>query len=213
SSDGTARTWELAPHTDLTASSHWMLDTDVQTDDLLLVTSEYVGNLRVFKRASGGSISQWSQAAHTSLPGGGLGIAKLTPDGRTVVSARLGDLAPYVWTWQSASPPHRLPSSGGTLNALAVSGDGRSVAAGDSHNRVVVWSLSSGRITARLGLPHDNDQVTHVAYVPRSTLIAAASTDGAVRLFDPAKPEQPVGILGEIGGPEVKALDVSQDGA
>jgi WD40 repeat protein len=213
SSDGTARTWELAPHTDFMASSHWMLDTDISHDGLLLVTAEYIGNLRVYERASVAS-SQWSQAAHTSLPGGGLGIAKLTPDRRTVVSARLGaDLAPYVWAWQSGSPPHRLPSSGGTLNTLAISGDGGSVAAGDSRNRVVVWNLSSGEITARLMLPTDHDQVTHVAYVPNSTLIAVASTDGAVRLFDPAKSEQPVHILGEIGGPEVKALDVSTDGA
>ena len=213
SSDGTARTWELAPHTDLTASSHWMLDTDINDDGLLLVTAEYVGKLRVYKHPSGGPSNQWSPAAHASLPGAGLGIAKLTPDGRTVVSARLGDLAPYVWAWQSGNSPHRLPSSGGTINALAISGDGRSVAAGDNRNRVIVWDLSSGGIVARFGLGDDNDQVTHVAYVPHSTLIAAASTDGTVRLFDPAKSGQLVRTLGEIGGPEVKALDVSADGA
>jgi WD40 repeat protein len=212
SSDGTARTWELASHTDLTASSRWMLDTDINDDGQLLVTAEYDGNLRVYERASGGPSNQWSPAAHTSLPGAGLGMAKLTPDGRTVVSARLGDPAPYVWAWQSGNSPHRLPSSGGTLNALAISGDGRSVAAGDNSNRVIVWDLSSGGIVARFGLGADNDQVTHVAYVPHSTLIAAASTDGTVRLFDPAKSGQLVRTLGEIGGPEVKALDVSADG-
>jgi WD40 repeat protein len=213
SSDGTARTWELASHTDLRASSHWMRDTDINNDNLLLVTAEYVGNLRVYERASGGPSNQWSPAAHTSLPGAGLGIAKLTPDGRTVVSARLGDPAPYVWAWQSGSSPHRLPPSGGTINTLAISGDGRSVAAGDNRNRVIVWDLSSGGIVARFGLGGDNDQVTHVAYVPHSTLIAAASTDGTVRLFDHAKSGQLVRTLGEIGGPEVKALDVSADGA
>jgi WD40 repeat protein len=76
-----------------------------------------------------------------------------------------------------------------------------------------VWNLSSGKITARLWLAADADQVPHVVYIPNSTLIAAASTGGTVRLFDAANPEQPVRILGEIGGPEVKALDVYLDGA
>ena len=63
--------------------------------------------------------------------------------------------------WQSGSSPRRLPSSGGTLNALAISGDGSSITGGGSRN-CVVWNLSSGKITARLGLAADADQVTHV---------------------------------------------------
>jgi WD40 repeat protein len=212
SSDGTVRTWELASHTDLTDGSHWMLDTDISQDGRLLVTAGYVGDLRVYQRATGGPINPWSPAAHATLPGGGLGIAKLTPDGHTVVSARLADTAPYVWAWQSSDPPHRLSSSGGTVSALAISGDGRSVAAG-SRNRVVVWDLSSGHVIAQLGLGGDNDEVTHVAYIPNSTLIAAASTDGTVRLLDSAKPEQLARSLGQTGGPEIKALDVSADGS
>jgi WD40 repeat protein len=52
-----------------------------------------------------------------------------------------------------------------------------------------------------------------VTYVPNSTLVAVASTDGTVRLFDTANPEQPLRTLGEVGSPAVKALDVSADGA
>ena len=98
---------------------------------------------------------------------GGLGSAKLTPDGRTVVSARLGDFAPSVWAWQSGNPPHRLSASDRILTALAISGDGRSVAAGDRSNRVIVWDLASGRITARLGSGADRHQVTGVTYIPQ----------------------------------------------
>jgi dipeptidyl aminopeptidase/acylaminoacyl peptidase len=190
-----------------------MLDTDISQDGRLLVTAGNGGDLRVYQRATGGPMNQWSPAAHATLPGGGLGIAKLTPDGHTVVSARLADTAPYVWAWQSSKPPHRLSSSGGIINAVAISGDGRSVAAGGRHNRVVVWDLSSDHVVAPLGLGGDNDEVTHLAYVPNSTLIAAASTDGTTRLIDSAKPQQPVRSLGETGSPEIKALDVSADGS
>jgi WD40 repeat protein len=211
SGDGTARTWQLASHTDLTPGSHSVLDTDINGQ--LLVIAEDTGDLRVYKRRAGDRSDQWAQVAHTSLRGGGLGSARFTRDGRTVVTARLGDSAPSVWAWQSSNPPHRLTSSNRILTALAVSSDGQSVAAGDASNRVTVWDLASGGITAPLELGTDGYQVTGVTYIPRSTLIAAASTDGTVRLFDPVKPKQPLRTLGEVGGPVVKALDVSTDGA
>ncbi|HEY6689108.1 MAG TPA: hypothetical protein VI094_23185 [Propionibacteriaceae bacterium] len=211
SRDGTARTWQLAPHTVLTAGSQRMLDTDIN-GQLMLVTAGDSGDLRIYKRSADGRTDQWPQLAHTFLPGG-LSSAKLTPDGRTAVSARLRDFAPSVWAWQSGKPPQRLFASDRILTALAISGDGRSVAAGDESNRVIVWDLASGRITARLGSKSAVDQVTRVAYLPQSTLIAAASTDGTVRVFDPAKPEQPLRTLGESGAPQVKALDASADGA
>jgi WD40 repeat protein len=211
SRDGTARTWQLAPHAVLAAGSQRMLDTDINSQ-LMLVTAGDTGDLRIYRRSADGRTDQWPQLAQTSLQGG-LGSAKLTPDGRMAVSARLRDFAPFVWAWQSGKNPKRLAASDRVLTALAISGDGRSVAAGDVSNRVIVWDLSNGGIIARLGPGADNDQVTRVAYVPHSTLIAAASTDGTVRLFDLAKPEQSPRTLGESGAPQVKALDVSTDGA
>jgi WD40 repeat protein len=215
SRDGTARTWQLAPYAVLTPGSQRMLDADI-TSQLMLVTAGDTGDLQIYQRSADGRIDQWRQLAHTSLPSG-LGSAKLTPpDGRMAVSAGLRDFAPSVWVWESGKPPHRLAASDRFLTALAISGDGRSVAAGDASNRVIVWDLGSGRITARLGLKSAVDQATRVTYVPHSSLVAVGSTDGTVRLFDtanPAIPAQPLRILGRAGDPAVRALDVSADGA
>jgi WD40 repeat protein len=210
SGDGTARTWQLASHTDLTPGSHRMLDADINGQ--LLVAAEDTGDLRVYKRRAGDRSDQWAQVAHTSLRGGGLGSASFTRDGRTVVSAGLGDTAPSVWVWQSSNPPRRLTSSNRILTALAVSPDGQRVAAGDGSNRATVWDLGSGKIAARFELGADGYQVTGMTYVPHSPLVAAASADGTVRLFDPAKPDQPSRTLGNVGDPAIKALDVSADG-
>jgi WD40 repeat protein len=188
-----------------------MLDTDIN-GHLMLVTAGDTGDLRIYQPSADGRTEQWPRLAYTSLPGG-LGSAKLTPDGRTAVSARLRDFAPSVWAWQSGRPPHRLSASDRILTALAISGDGRRVAAGDASNRVIVWDLASGDIVARLGVRSAADQATRVTYIPRSTLVAVASTDGTVRLFDTANPAQPLHTLGQVGSPAVKALDVSADGA
>jgi WD40 repeat protein len=211
SRDGTARTWQLAPHAVLTPGSQRMVDTDINSQ-LMLVTAGDTGDLRIYQRSPGSRSDQWLQLAHTSLPGG-LGSAKLTPDGRMAVSARLRDFAPSVWAWESGKPPYRLSASDRILTALAISGDGRSVAAGDASNRVIVWDLASSRITARLGPRSAVDQATRVTYIPHSALVALGSTNGTVRLFDPANPAQPLRTLGDVGNPAVKALDVSADGA
>jgi WD40 repeat protein len=210
SRDATARTWQLAPYAVLTPGSQRMLDTDI-TSQLMLVTAGDTGDLQIYQRSANGRIDQWRRLAHISLPSG-LGSAKLTPDGRMAVSARLRDFAPSVWVWESGKPPYRLSASDRFLTALAISGDGRSVAAGDASNRVIVWDLGSGRITARLGPKSAVEQVTRVTYVPHSTIVAVASTDGTVRLFDTANPAQPLRTLGEVGSPAVKALDVSANG-
>jgi WD40 repeat protein len=210
SRDGTARTWQLAPYAVLTPGSQRMLDTDI-TSELMLVTAGDTGDLQIYRRSADGRIDQWLQLAHTSLPTG-LGSAKLTPDGRMAVSAGLRDFAPSVWVWESGKRPQRLAASDRFLTALAISSDGRSVAAGDASNRVIVWDLASGRITARLGPGSAVDQATRVTFVRHSTLIAVGSTDGTVRLFDRANPAQPLRTLGEVGSPAVKALDVSADG-
>jgi WD40 repeat protein len=52
-----------------------------------------------------------------------------------------------------------------------------------------------------------------VKYIPQSTLVAGASTDGTIRLFDPTKSDQSFRTLGEVGDPPVNGLDISPDGA
>jgi WD40 repeat protein len=118
-----------------------------------------------------------------------------------------------VWAWRSEGQPRQLEAGDGFLKRLAVSSDGATVAAGDSTNRVVIWNLSSGKIIEELGQESDkNDQVTDVKYVTHSSLIAAASTEGTIRLFDPAVSQQSLQTLGEVGDSPITALDVSADG-
>jgi WD40 repeat protein len=214
-SDGTARTWELAPRDVLAGDSGWILDADLSRGGRTVATAEDYGYLRIYELPPGGLAREWSQVAGTYVPGdGGLVGAKFTPDGQTVVSAHWWDFAPWVWAWRSEGQPRQLEAADGFVRRLAISSDGASVAGGDSTNRVIIWNLSSGKIIEELGQESDkNYQVTDVRYVTHSSLIAAASTEGTIRLFDPDVSQQSLRTLGEIGGSPIAALDVSADGS
>jgi WD40 repeat protein len=213
SSDGTARTWQLAPHTVLPGSSWWMLDADIGPNGQTVVTAEETGDLRIYELPAGGPIKQWSQVARTYVPGGGgVASARFTPDGRTVVSARWWGFAPWTWAWRSDGKPRQLEENDWSLTGLAISGDGATVAAGDSKNQVIIWNLSNGKVIEVLGQETDNDQVTDVAYIPHSTVIAAGSTEGTIRLYDPAESQLSLRTFGNVGDSPIRALNVSPNG-
>jgi WD40 repeat protein len=213
SADGTARTWQLAPHTVFPGSSLWMLDADMSGNGQTVVTAEEAGDLRIYQLPAGGPFKQWKLAAQTYVPGeGGVFSAKLTPDAQTVVSARWWDFAPWVWPWYSGGKPRQLEAGDEFISRLAISPDGTTVAAGDDRNRLIIWNLSNGRIIEELGPEADNYQVTDVTYIPHSTMIATASTEGTIRLFDPAVSEYSLRTLGTFGDSPIRVLDVSPDG-
>ncbi len=89
------------------------------------------------------------------------------------------------------------------LYGLAVSPDGRLVAAGGTNRRVSLWETASGRLRATLpSLPH---WVQGCGFSSDGTLVAAACRDGVVRIFDVATGMQRDKLLGHAG----RAWDVA----
>jgi WD40 repeat protein len=179
-----------------------------------VVTAEETRKLRVYQLPAGGPIKQWTRVAEARVPGdtGPLESAKFTPDGQMVVSAGEWDFAPWVWAWHSGGNPIQLQDSTSSLDTLAISDDGATVAAGDYMNRVIVWNLSNRKIIEELGQESYNYHVTDITYIPHSTLIAAASTEGTIRLYDPAVSDKSLRTFGNVGDSPIRALDVSADG-
>jgi WD40 repeat protein len=105
-----------------------------------------------------------------------------TPDGRYV----LADSAKII-IW-SARPPYRLV---GTLGAsppdsVAVSPDGRTVAAGYADGSIVLWDLPTGRRLTRQLNPFGGHlgAVQGLAFSPDGRVLASAGQDDTVKLWD-----------------------------
>ena len=78
------------------------------------------------------------------------------------------------------------------FSSLAVSPDGRRLASSGFSNRICLWDLADGRLTATLR--GHTGSVNAVAFTPDGTRLASAGEDGTVRRWDPVA-EQPAGIV------------------
>jgi WD40 repeat protein len=154
-----------------------------------------------------GGVQLWDANVHVridsptfSTAGSPLAVA-FSPDGRALAA---GDSGGHVTLWhlagnqQSASvelrsAPVELRQNDYSIEAVAFSPDGRTVAAGSDENIVVLWDARTGESTAELA--GHGDSVLSVAFSPDGKTLASGSVDNTVRLWDARSPAPPVALL------------------
>lgn len=208
--DGTARIWKFNSAKLLRpAGGGWVMDAEFSSDGTHIVTAEDTGDVQIWNAATGRAGPMWN----TYSPGFLVSAQFVANDDRIVTATRYS-YAPELWDWTTQEHLVELThedqwiSSGATVNQ-----DGTQVAVGDSYNRVVEWDLHSGKIVGKSTSSHNGWFITSVAYVPNSNMIAAASDDGSVRIWESTHLEGPaVRTLGQAGSTAVLALAASPDG-
>ena len=210
--DGTARTWRIPDSTLLTGTWGRVQTAKVSDDGRQILT------------AGDGLIKIWDTQgrllATRFLSGHGyVTRGVFTPGANTVVLAGEASTAPVLWNWRDPKAELQLDAQTNTggyylTGALAVSPDGGRIAAGDRDNRVVLWDLGSRRIAATLTADaSDIESISALAFVPGSTRLVAASTDGTARIWDTTSTAAPALTLGRVGDPPLGAVAVSPDGS
>lgn len=141
-----------------------------------------------------------------------------SPDGRLIAAPSTGNCgSTSVQVWDVASKKLLLQRLGGfehMATSVAFSPDGRLIAVGTGcafdvagSATVKVWNIESGMLVLDIPVPHF---VRDVEFSPDGTLLAAASSDGVVRLWD----VQMGTLRGELQGHNegVSAVVFSPDG-
>src|SRR6478752_6454283 len=186
STDGTTRTWQLPENDVLQADSNWVQGAvvDPATGDIVLA----LGN------------GEW-KSFDADLARGGRKIAAI---GSNSGAPSLYDLRARTFTdLTSAKIAMR---SGPAFNA-----DGSLLAAVDWLNRIQVWDTSTGDLVRTVAAGDPGGWTSEIKFVPGSDLLAAAGSDGKVRLWD-ATSDEPAQIIGSDSTAPVTAMDFTDDG-
>jgi WD40 repeat protein len=142
--------------------------------------------LTILRTADGGVVSSFGRRFLCAMA--------FTPDGHTLVTGHWNNLT--LWDVQTGerlallmSPARKADArgylrDGRYLGAIAVSPDGRLIAAGSDDGELQVWNLATRKLMHAASLAAE---VTALAFSPDSSLIAIGSyQDGTLRLVDAA---------------------------
>jgi RNA polymerase sigma factor (sigma-70 family) len=129
------------------------------------------------------------------------------PDGRTLLSVGWGDGAIQFWDRATGKLLRRLPADK-LSGAVALSPDGKTLAAGGLDKDVRLWDLDSGKEKAPLR--GHQGEIKDLAFSPDGRLLASGGDDKTVCLWDVATGKE----VRQLGGHDgrVHAVVFSPDG-
>ncbi len=143
-----------------------------------------------------------------------VGDLAFTPDGKWLAAAnwigRAHDFTAgiLVWDVETGSLKHRFTVSGAQPRRVALSADGKLLAA-PMGETLHVWSLETGQTVGGQTTGH-TAEVCAVCFSPKGERIVTASDDGTARIWDAVKGRELHRL--DHGGKFVRAAAVSPDG-
>ncbi|MCE7985516.1 MAG: hypothetical protein DYG89_30445 [Caldilinea sp. CFX5] len=179
--DGAIRLWQRATGTllrTLTGHSATVQALAFSPDGQRLVSGAWDQSLRYWQLPTGDSLRTWQGYTNevTALA--------LSPGGGTLISAAT-DATLARWDVATRQVGAIQATATGAALALAFHPAGQSLAVGGAQG-LRLWTLAADQLALRQSLRGQCDAIVALAFHPTGTLLAGASRDGAICLWDEA---------------------------
>lgn len=124
------------------------------------------------------------------------------------------DIDGRVWAWRPSDPsdPFLLHDNSSVVVEILKCGDrtGELLAGSDSNGSILLWSLNKKRLLQRIET--GGERISSLACTPNGDRLAAAMTDGFVRIYDPIIGSQITRLKLDLRYSEATSLAWSTDG-
>ena len=179
----TAYVWDVTAHDETTEMAaprgNEFVRAAFSPDGQTLAAQDTAGMMYVFRDA---------EAPIATLPGvGRLYPGSLSIGGLTTATADSARTGVDVWAGERSTPVEILmnPDHGAPLTSVAISADGKTMAASDDSGRTYLWDANTGTRTHVLA-PADGSDVNCSVFSFSGALLVTGDVDGRAYLWNPA---------------------------
>jgi len=105
-----------------------------------------------------------------------------TPDGKSLLSGGTGSSV-FMWNLENGEQVEKFGDSFRSVNSLSISSDGRRLLISD-HDLVNIWDIKTGKELS--SMRRHEGIVSSAKFSPNNNLVASASFDNSVKLWEPS---------------------------
>ena len=152
----------------------------LSSDEQLLATGESTGALRIWNTRTGALVKMFRDG--DAKPADKSYKLLFSADGKTLFAALTEGAEIEIWDVASGKMRTSLRHGQNTVHALAVSRDGKHLAAGVGQRGLQIWDLHAGVMRATLS--GYVKPVSGLEFSPNSNLLVSTNADGTVKLWN-----------------------------
>lgn len=111
-------------------------------------------------------------------------VTRFSPDGRLLAAAAPLESRIQLWDTETGQERAVLTSQTSTISDLAFSPDGRQLASVTRNGTIMIWEISTGKVSKRISVKSPSNSFLCITYSPNGKSLTVGTPEGSVQSFN-----------------------------